>query len=89
MNNKDLINGLRFNFDNEQDAINNNHDDVRMGTIEYCDTFGFTIWFNGTIIDSRKTFKSLEKRVDLLFNKWSLNWTTIEDENGDLIKQDN
>lgn len=77
---QELKQGKQFHFDNETWCEENLSDDFRAGYIEFSDRFSevFLIWFNGTIIDSFKTFKATEKRLDKLFIKWNLEFKTEE-----------
>ena len=80
MTQQELKNGEKFHFDNETWCEENLSDDFRAGHVEFSDRFGerFHVWFNGVIIDSFKTFKATEKRLDKLFTKWNLEFTTEE-----------
>lgn len=77
MTSKELKNGEQFHFSNEIWCEENLSDDFRSGFIEFSSRFSpmFFIWFNGVIIDSFKTFKAAEKRLDKLFTKWNLEFT--------------
>lgn len=77
-----LKDGKCFHFDNEQHCIDNNEDDFRGAHIWFNQegpswSHGFKIMFNGKLIHSSKTFKSLQKRFDLLKNRWFLQFTKM------------
>jgi hypothetical protein len=78
---KRLLQGETIKFDNDVDCIKNQHDDYRGGEIYYTSTNsffhpsyvdGFKIWFNGKLIHSSKTFAPANKKLMILFEKWSL-----------------
>lgn len=72
MNEKDLKNGIDFNFDNEQWCEENNSDDLRCGWVTWNDRFNnFSIHFNGECVHTSKTFKATETRLKKLMEKWN------------------
>ncbi len=86
MNNlkQQLEQGLIAHFDNEQWCEDFESDDFRGGRVEFRRFFGvnkeFAIWFNGTIVHSCKTFKSCERKLNELFDRFGCKITDINDE---------
>ena len=73
MKNKDLKEGVIFSFNNEEYCNLIESDNIRGGYIGYNKMFNiYIIHFNGINIYSSKTFKASEKRLKILFTKWSL-----------------
>ena len=78
-----LTAGKIIHFNNDQWCEENLSDDMRGGRIEHRECFRtlfFQIWFNGTLIHSSKTWKSCEKKMDDLFQKWGCKITDINEE---------
>lgn len=80
MTKQELLNGEEFFFHNDEWCIENDSDDLRQARITHDGedsgmpswAQGFKIQFNGTLLHSCKTFKSLENRLDKLEDKWNL-----------------
>ncbi len=81
MTQKELKSGESFFFNNElwcqENEITDSGDDFRQANIYFKDhgplwARGFYLWFNGTLLHTSKTFKSLESRLDKLTLKWNL-----------------
>ena len=76
MTEKELIDGKRFFFNNEDYQNSIGGDDIREATVwhDYFPNWakGFKILFNGRIIHTNKTFKSLENKLNRLIDKWHL-----------------
>lgn len=47
-------------------------DGSRTAEIDYSERGEFRIWFNGQYLHISKTFKSMEKRLEILVAKWEL-----------------
>lgn len=81
--------GKTFIFSNEkyQESIQN--DDVRSAEVSWEEVpnhpwaTGFKIYFNCSLIHSSKTFKSCERKLNSLIDKWHLELDDILDENGE------
>ena len=77
---QELKSGKQFLFNNENHQIMIGDDDIRSAMICFDGEdsglpswgHGFKIWFNGALIHSCKTFKSLESRLGKLIEKWNL-----------------
>tara|TARA_R110000824_G_scaffold286252_4_gene474426 strand:- start:1518 stop:1772 length:255 start_codon:yes stop_codon:yes gene_type:complete len=79
---KELIKGSIVNFDNEKFCEEKGIDNLNCGHIVYAKQFGimrFVTWFNGRIIHSSQTWKSSEKNMNKLFDKWNCEITIIEE----------
>lgn len=80
MTKQELLNGEKFFFNNELHQIEIEDDDIRQAKVWHDGNdsclpswgHGFKIFFNGKLIHSSKTFKSLEKRLNKLINDWHL-----------------
>ena len=93
---KALKAGRKLRFDNEDWCIENHKDEIRGGKIWFDGpnsnmpdwAQGFKIFFNGKLIHSSKTFKSLQRRFDRLVLKWNLTEPNprinVETEGGDI-----
>ena len=72
MTQKELKEGIQFEFSNENWCEQNLSDDLRCGTIEFNARFNwFSIFFNGTCVHTSNTFKSAENRLIKLMDKWN------------------
>jgi hypothetical protein len=73
---KELRNGTEFFFNNDVHQMNIGDDDIRQAKVWFDGSVswatGFKIFFNGELIHSSKTFKSMKKRLDKLVADWSL-----------------
>ena len=82
---KNIIENLKIRLQNSEEVILSNEIfqqekgqyDIRMATLEFRDDLpswanGFKITFNGELLHSSKTFKSFEKRLNKLIDKWDL-----------------
>lgn len=81
MTQKELKEGKKFFFTNERHQELIGGDDIRGATVLFHKPWNipsFTIWFNGAIIHSSKTFKSCENRLNKLIEKWHLEPTEEE-----------
>ena len=79
MTKQELLNGQEFEFDNEAFCERHQIDDFRAGWIEFQPrTQHFLIWFNGTVIFSSTSLSVTKKRLDVLFEKWHLEFTESE-----------
>ena len=91
MTQKELKNGNIFKFNNEAFCIEYEQDDIRECNVWFDDgsnyilnhywAIGFNIEFNGKLVHSCKTYKSLKYRLDELVAKWSLNLVEIQNKN--------
>ena len=69
---KELRNGVDFDFDNENWCEENQQDDVIEGWVSFNQRVGkFTIHLNGSLIHSVKTFKAFEKKLNGLMEIWN------------------
>lgn len=66
--------GGKFIFDNEIFQNEIKKDDIRSAEVYFNGT-KFFVWFNGKLIHSSKTFKSLSRRLNLLKLDWNLRLT--------------
>jgi hypothetical protein len=75
---RQLKEGEIFFFNNEEHQISIEDDDIRQAKVLWQDggknqwRTGFCIWFNGALLHHSKTFKSMEKRLNILIEKWNL-----------------
>jgi len=82
---QELKNGNTVLFSNEEHQLSIREDNIRIARVEFEQdnsndwANGFKIWFNGKLIHSSKTFKSLQNRLDKLIDKWNLKQTEIEE----------
>ena len=67
---KQLKSGTILDFDNSLWCELNQSEDIMFGHIQWDNTFGFGIFFNGKCIHSSKTFKSMNNRLIKLMDKW-------------------
>ena len=72
-----LKQGEVIRLNNEEHQFSIGDDDIRCGRLHFeeCGRSwenGWHIWFNGRLIHHSKTFKSFEKRLEVLIEKWSL-----------------
>ena len=79
-----LKQGERLMLSNELHQASIGDDDIRVAHLEFIDDCpiwanGFKITFNGMLIHSSKTFKSFEKRLNTLIDKWTLGNIENED----------
>ncbi len=79
-----LKQGERLMLSNELHQASIGDDDIRFAHLEFtddCPIFPneFKITFNGMLIHSSKTFKSFEKRLNTLIDKWTLGNIENED----------
>jgi hypothetical protein len=85
LNEKNLKLGYMFIFDNLAYQEKIKGDDLRTAEVSFKrpeDGFvypgEFHIWFNGSLIHSSKTFKSLQNRLKILVDKWNLNLIDVQ-----------
>jgi hypothetical protein len=83
---KALREGKTFVFDNEKHQISIEGDDLRAAEVKFREPTGqwnwaseFHLWFNGELIHTCKTFKSVNNRLNKLIEKWHLELTDIEE----------
>ena len=74
---QELKSGESFFFNNELWCEGNESDDFRQAKVYFKDhgplwSRGFYLWFNGALLHTSKTFKSLENRLSKLVLKWNL-----------------
>lgn len=72
---KKLKEGQNFFFSNENHQIEINDDDIRTAEVEFSGhgwSERFSIWFNGSLIHSSKTFGSMMNRLQKLVEDWNL-----------------
>jgi len=80
----ELKKGSTILLSNKEHQFNIGKDDIRIARLEleqdntHTWVNGFKIWFNGELLHSSKTFKSFEKRLNILIEKWDLKQTEIE-----------
>jgi hypothetical protein len=72
-----LTTGEIIRLNNEEHQFSIGDDDVRCARLHFEEhspswANGWHIWFNGELIHNSKTFKSFEKRLTKLIEKWSL-----------------
>jgi hypothetical protein len=72
MKERDLKEGVHFNFNNENWCENVQSDDLVCGWVSWCKTLqNFAIFFNGACIYTSKTFRPLQKRLKKLMEDWN------------------
>lgn len=72
---QDLTNGKTIVFQTKD------KEDLREADLSFSGNLNkFVIWFNGKLIHTSKTFKSLENRFNKLKSKWDLEFNRVEDE---------
>jgi hypothetical protein len=85
---KELLNGRKYIYNNENYCIQHGDDDIRGAEVYYTKHYswecGFKIWFNGELIHTSKTFSSLERRLNTLLIKWHLELIEITETNIEL-----
>lgn len=75
---KRLLSGETVTFSNEEYQLGLKTDDpnLRGGKVFYKESpswvQGYKIWFNGALIHHCKTWKSFERRLNILIEKWNL-----------------
>ncbi len=74
---QELKSGESFFFNNELWCLSNESDDLRQAEVVFKTdgpswSRGFRLWFNGKLLHTSKTFKSLETRLNKLRFKWNL-----------------
>ena len=72
--------GKEVVFNNQADQLRKKEDDIREGSLVFGNSRAggsqvFLIWFNGICISSLKTPSAVEKRLNKLFDKWSLEFS--------------
>lgn len=72
-----LKNGTIFHLDNQKHQEKIGGDDIRSAEVSFDDSDenwakGFKIWFNGKLIHTSKTFKSLQNKLNELCDNWKL-----------------
>ena len=77
MTKQQLKNGQEFFFNNEAFQMSIKNDDVREANVCFYRNWNygisdFQIRFNGELLHSCKTFKSLKNRLEKLTTKWNL-----------------
>lgn len=67
-------NGETVKFDNDEDCVKNQHDDIRSAEVEFsksiCGDFRFKVWFDGKIVLMSKTFP--KAGLKKIIEKWNL-----------------
>lgn len=82
---KALKEGKNFIFDNEAFQTSIKCDDIRSAEIGFSPKLDkFWIEFNGKLIHTSKTFKSLMNRLNKLIKDWNLELNRIEQYNHQL-----
>ena len=81
---KNLLQGKRYLFNNENYCIEHETGDIRGCEVWYNDSpatwlNGFKIEFNGVLVHSSKTFKAMENKLYALIEKWHLELISIEE----------
>jgi hypothetical protein len=81
---KQLIEGFRFYYTNENYCVENESDDIRGAEVHYTPgSFwysGFKIYFNGCTHHMSKTYPSMQKKLNALIEKWHLELVKTEKE---------
>ena len=79
---RNLLNGCRYIYSNENYQVQNDSDDIRGAEVWYCQTANinkYVIQFNGVWIHASKTFGSMNKRLNTLIVDWHLELESIEE----------